>query len=132
MAATSSTDKRPLSPHVQIWRWHATMAASIAHRVSGIALYVGSALIAALIISLAIGPDAYATMMDLVLSIPGRIVLLGFTGALSYHFLNGVRHLVWDGPGVGFSPKVASAVSVFNFLLATAITFGIWALAYFG
>ena len=108
------------------------MAASIAHRVSGIALYVGSALIAALIISLAIGPDAYATMMDLVLSIPGRIVLLGFTGALSYHFLNGVRHLVWDGPGVGFSPKVASAVSVFNFLLATAITFGIWALAYFG
>ena len=132
MAATSSTDKRPLSPHVQIWRWHATMAASIAHRVSGIALYVGSALIAALIISLAIGPDAYATMMDLVLSIPGRIVLLGFTGALSYHFLNGVRHLVWDGPGVGFSPKVASAVSIFNFLLATAITFGIWALAYFG
>ena len=132
MAATSSTDKRPLSPHVQIWRWHATMAASIAHRVSGVALYVGSALIAALIISLAIGPDAYATMMDLVLSIPGRIVLLGFTGALSYHFLNGVRHLVWDGPGVGFSPKVASAVSIFNFLLATAITFGIWALAYFG
>lgn len=108
------------------------MAASIAHRVSGGALYVGSALIAALIISLASGPKAYAAMMDLVLSIPGRIVLLGFTAALAYHFLNGLRHLIWDGPGVGFSPKVASMVSVLNFLLAIAATLGIWALAYYG
>ena len=132
MASTNSSDTRPLSPHVQIWRWHATMAASIAHRVSGAALYFGSALIAALIISLASGPEAYAAMMDLVLSIPGRIVLLGFTGALAYHFLNGLRHLIWDGPGVGFSPKVASMISVLNFLLAIAVTLGIWALAYFG
>lgn len=108
------------------------MAASIAHRVSGCALYFGSALIAALIISLAAGPEAYAATMDVVLSIPGRIVLLGFTGALMYHFANGIRHLIWDGPGTGFSPKVASAVSVFNFLFAIAATVGIWALAYFG
>lgn len=131
MASTKTTDTRPLSPHVQIWRWHATMAASIAHRVSGCALYFGSALIAALIISLAMGPDAYEFMMGLVLSIPGRIILLGFTGALTYHFANGLRHLIWDGPGAGFSPAAASAVSVFNFLFAIAATIGIWATAYF-
>ena len=131
MASTPDTGQRPLSPHVSIWRWHATMAASIAHRVSGVALYVGSALIAALIISVAMGPDAYETVLGLVLSIPGRIVLLGFTGALSYHFANGIRHLIWDGPGTGFSPGVASMVSIFNFLFATLATLGIWALAYY-
>ena len=131
MASTQSTDERPLSPHVQIWRWHATMAASIAHRISGVALYMGSALIAALIISIAMGPDAYETVYGLILSIPGRIVLLGFTGALTYHFANGIRHLIWDGPGTGFSPGVASMVSIFNFLFATAATVGIWAMAYF-
>ncbi len=131
MASTQSTDERPLSPHVQIWRWHATMAASIAHRISGVALYIGSALIAALIISIAMGPDAYETVYGLILSIPGRIVLLGFTGALTYHFANGIRHLIWDGPGTGFSPGVASMVSIFNFLFATAATVGIWAMAYF-
>jgi len=108
------------------------MAASIAHRVSGCALYFGSALIAALIISVAIGPEAYAAVMELLLSIPGRIVLFGFTAALSYHLANGIRHLIWDGPGAGFSPGAASAVSVFNFLFAIAATFGIWAFAYFG
>ena len=108
------------------------MAASIAHRVSGSALYFGSALIAAIIISLAMGQEAYNTVMGLALSIPGRLVLFGFTAALSYHFANGIRHLVWDGPGTGFSPKVASAVSVFKFLFAIAATFGIWALAYYG
>ena len=132
MAATKSTDNRPLSPHVQIWRWHATMAASIAHRVSGCALYFGSALIAALIISLAMGPEAFDTMMGLVMSIPGRIVLLGFTGALTYHFANGIRHLIWDGPGAGFAPKTASWVSIFNFGFATGATLAIWALAYYG
>lgn len=108
------------------------MAASIAHRVSGCALYFGSALIAALIISVALGPEAYAVTMDFMLSIFGRIVLFGFTAALSYHFANGIRHLIWDGPGTGFSPDVASFVSIFNFLFAIAATFGIWAFAYYG
>lgn len=132
MASPQSPDSRPLSPHVSIWRWHATMAASIAHRISGVALYVGSALIAALVIAAASGPAAYDSVMNLVLSIPGRVVLLGFTGALTYHFANGIRHLIWDGPGAGFAPRAASIVSVFNFVFATAATIGIWAFAYLG
>jgi len=131
MASTPTTGQRPLSPHVSIWRWHATMAASIAHRISGCALYFGSALIAALIISIAMGSEAYETMFGLIMTIPGRLVLFGFTAALTYHFANGIRHLIWDGPGAGFSPGVASLVSVFNFLFAIAATLGIWAIAYF-
>lgn len=132
MASTQSTDTRPLSPHVSVWRWHATMAASIAHRVSGCALYFGSALIAALIISVAMGPEAYAFMMGIVMSVFGRLVLFGFTGALTYHFANGIRHLIWDGPGIGFSPRLASLVSIFNFVFAIVATVGIWAFAYYG
>ena len=131
MASSQSTNTRPLSPHVSIWRWHATMAASISHRVSGSALYVGSALIAALIISAAMGEETYEAVRGLVLSIPGRLVLLGFTAALSYHFANGIRHLIWDGPGTGFSPGTASFVSVFNFVFAILATLGIWSFAYF-
>lgn len=131
MASTQSTDTRPLSPHVSIWRWHATMAASIAHRISGVALYIGSAVIAALIIAVAVGPEAFRSTMAYVMSIPGRLILLGFTGAITYHFANGMRHLIWDGPGAGFSPKVASAVSIFNFLFAIVATVCIWAFAYY-
>ena len=132
MTSTQSTDNRPLSPHVSIWRWHATMAASICHRISGVALYIGSALIAALIIAVATGPAAYAAVMGHVLSWYGRVILLGFTGALTYHFANGLRHLIWDGPGTGFAPGTASLVSIFNFVFAIAATLGIWAFAYYG
>lgn len=132
MASSNTTDQRPLSPHVSVWRWHATMAASIAHRVSGCALYFGSALIAALIISVAMGAEAYESMMAIVLSFPGRLVLFGFTAALAYHFANGLRHLIWDGPGTGFAPRTASMVSIFNFAFAIVATLGIWAFAYYG
>lgn len=131
MATTQSTDSRPLSPHVSIWRWHATMAASIAHRVSGSVLYFGTALIAALIISAAAGPAAYEAVMGHILSIYGRAILFGFTVALTFHAVNGIRHLLWDGPGIGFSPGMASMVSVLNFLFAILAAVGIWSFAYF-
>ena len=132
MASLNSRDTRPLSPHVSIWRWHPTMAASIAHRVSGCALYFGSALIAALVISVAMGPEAYGAVSDIVLSVFGRLVLFGFTAALAYHFANGLRHLIGDGPGVGYAPRTASLVSIFNFVFAIVATLGIWAFAYYG
>ncbi len=126
-----ATAPRPLSPHVQVWKWHWTMAASISHRISGCALYAGTALVAAWVVSAAMGPDAYAATASLLLSWPGRLVLFGFTAALCFHFANGIRHLVWDGPGVGFAPRTASAVSVFNFVFATLAALGIWSFAYF-
>ena len=131
MAAQHNADSRPLSPHIQIWKWHATMAASISHRVSGSALYVGTFLLAAWIIAAATGPEAYAHVESFMLSWFGRLILFGFTAAITYHFANGIRHLIWDGPGTGFSPGAASGVSVFNFVFAILATIGIWSLAYF-
>ena len=123
--------ERPLSPHVQVWRWHVTMLGSILHRVSGIGLYFGAFIIAAWAVSLAYGPEAYADYMAFMGSWFGKLILLALTAAAFYHLANGVRHLVWD-TGRGFNPKQADmtgiAAIVFT-VLATAATWWVAALA---
>ena len=130
MASSNTGDSRPLSPHLQVWKFHATMAASIMHRMTGVGLYVGSVLLVAWIVAAATGPQAYDAVLAVLLHPVGQVFLVLWTLAVTYHFANGIRHLLWDGPKVGFSPKVASAWSVFNFLFSAAATAGIWALAY--
>ncbi len=131
MASTNTGDSRPLSPHLQVWKFHATMVASIMHRMTGVGLYIGSMLLAAWIVSAAMGPEAYEAVLGVMLHPIGRVFLFLWTLAVTYHFANGIRHLLWDGPKVGFSPKVASAWSMFNFVFAIAASLGIWALAYY-
>lgn len=126
MAGSEWTDKRPLSPHVQIWRWHATMAASIFHRVTGVGLYGGAFLITAWIVALGMGEGAYEAIEALIFSVPGQILLFLWAMAVLYHFANGLRHLIWDGPGAGFNPRQASAASIFNFAFAVFGAVGVW------
>jgi succinate dehydrogenase / fumarate reductase, cytochrome b subunit len=118
MSGKPKADSRPLSPHLQVWRFHATMLASITHRITGVGLYFGTLLIAAWLLALASGPEAYSVAEAILYSIPGQIILFLWAVAVLYHFANGIRHLVWDGPGIGFSPKVASQVSIFNYAFA--------------
>lgn len=118
MSGTSRADTRPLSPHLQIWRPHLTMAASITHRITGTALYFGTFLIAAWIVALATGAECYPQIEGLVTAWYGKVVLYFWTVAVLFHFVNGIRHMLWDGPGIGFDPKTASAVSLFNYLFA--------------
>ena len=87
---------RPLSPHLQIYRWYLTMALSIAHRVTGSALAVGLLLLTWWLMALAGGPESFATVRAVMDNFLGGLVLFGFTLFLFYHTLNGVRHLVWD------------------------------------
>lgn len=129
MAGQGSTDSRPLSPHLQVWDWHATMYGSIFHRVTGVGLYGGAFLIGAWIIALATGPEAYGVVEMVARSIPGQLLLFAWLMAVLYHLANGLRHLIWDGPGMGFSPKVASLWSLFNFAFAIAGAAIIWSLA---
>lgn len=131
MAGSEWTDKRPLSPHVQIWRWHATMAASIFHRVTGVGLYGGAFLITAWIVALGMGEGPYEFVESVIFSLPGQVLLYLWTMAVLFHFANGLRHLIWDGPGAGFDPKRASAVSVFNFAFAIFGAAAIWSAASF-
>lgn len=117
-----------MSPHLTIWRWHITMASSIANRATGVALYVGALIAAAWALSLASGPDAYATFKGLLGSPLGLVVMFGLTISFFYHLANGIRHLVWDA-GYGFALKTANAASVFVFAFTVAATIAVWAIA---
>lgn len=128
MSQTGRTDTRPLSPHVSIWRWHITMASSIFHRVSGVANYIGMIAVVAWLFAAAMGPEAYDAFAAVAASIPGQIILFGFTLSIIYHLLNGVRHLVWD-IGHGFAPKTANLTGWLVLVLAIAGAIGVWVAA---
>jgi succinate dehydrogenase / fumarate reductase cytochrome b subunit len=121
--------ERPLSPHLQVWRWHITMATSILHRATGVALYVGALIGAAWAISLAEGPDAYATFKHLLGSPLGKLVMFGLTVSFFYHLANGIRHLTWDA-GRGLNVKTANATAIVVFAFAAAASVAIWIIAF--
>ena len=98
---------RPLSPHLQVWRWHVTMFASIATRLTGSALYAGLLIMAGWALALAFGPNAYAGYMNLLGSPLGLLVLFGLAVSIFYHLAAGVRHLGFDS-GKGFLPSSAN------------------------
>jgi succinate dehydrogenase / fumarate reductase, cytochrome b subunit len=108
MAGSTHEDKRPLSPHLGVWRWHVTMATSIFHRASGVAFYIGAMILAGWLAALASGPEAYETFMGVMTNPLGLLIMFGITAAACYHLSNGIRHLVWDA-GKGFAPKTSSA-----------------------
>ena len=128
--ASRARREPPLSPHLQVWRWHVTMWTSILHRATGIALYVGALIAAGWAVSLAAGPDAYATFKGLLGSPLGLVVMFGLTLSWTYHLANGVRHLVWDsGHGLDLKSANASGVLVLAFALAATISlFGVAAM----
>jgi succinate dehydrogenase / fumarate reductase cytochrome b subunit len=99
---------RPLSPHLQIYRWQITSVLSILHRAMGVALSAGTILLAAWLIAAASGPDAFDAMQGFVGSWFGMLLLLGWSVALFYHLLNGVRHLFWDA-GYGLDIRTVHA-----------------------
>jgi len=117
---------RPLSPHVQVWRWHVTMAASILHRATGVALYGGALILAGWALALASGPGAYGAYMSILASILGRIVLFGVTVSLFFHMANGIRHLFWDA-GKGFTPRTADRTAWLALAFGFAAAIAVWA-----
>ena len=97
---------RPLSPHLQIYKWQLTSVLSILHRMTGIALSFGALYLATWVIFAAASPRSYAMFQDFNVSIVGRIVLGGWLFSAFYHLCNGIRHLFWDA-GYGFELKDA-------------------------
>ena len=125
MAQQSAQRPRPLSPHLQIYRWPVTMATSIAHRATGIALSAGMILLAWWLMAAATGPDAYHVFAASAAHPVGQIVLFGILWSLAFHFFNGIRHLAWDvGWGFDVSTANRSGVAVvFLSLLAAIVIF---------
>ena len=87
---------RPLSPHLQIYRWQLTSVLSILHRATGIWLALGSGLLVWWLVAAAAGPEAYGAAAGFFRSWIGLLLLFGWTLSLFYHLCNGIRHLAWD------------------------------------
>jgi succinate dehydrogenase / fumarate reductase cytochrome b subunit len=121
----------PLSPHLQIYRWPITMAASITHRVTGIALSGGTLFLAWWLIAAASGPEAYDRFARAAAHPLGQVVLFGFVWSLAFHLLNGIRHLAWDF-GYGFKVPVARRTAAAAFALSVLIAVAVFAAAWFG
>ena len=127
MAETKRAVERPLSPHLGIYRMQITMLMSIVHRITGGALYFGTLLLAAWLISAAMGERPFAAVNALFGHPLGKLVLFGYTWALFHHMLGGMRHLLWD-TGRGLQPQVRRHVSAGSPSWArSSLTVALWA-----
>lgn len=120
--------ERPLSPHLQVYRWQVQMVTSIIHRATGVILVIGSLLVAWGLLALAGGPEQWAHFTGIARSGFGFLILFGWSWALAYHLLNGVRHLVQDA-GYGYKVESfirSSWISVVGSLVLTAL---VWLVA---
>ena len=91
-----NTSGQPLSPHLTIYRWPITMVLSIIHRITGVALSVGLVALVAWLAVIAYDFIPYDPVLAFMRSLPGRVVLFGFSFAFFFHLSNGIRHLIWD------------------------------------
>ncbi|GIL40631.1 succinate dehydrogenase, cytochrome b556 subunit [Roseiterribacter gracilis] len=120
---------RPLSPHLQIYRWHLSMVLSIVHRATGVALAGGLLLFSWWILALASGPEAFAHLRGFIGSPFGLFLLLGWTWSLFFHLANGIRHLIWDTGAALDLPSVKTG-GVIVLVLSVLLTAVAWATVY--
>ena len=120
---------RPLSPHLQIYRWHATMTMSILHRVTGAGLYFGTILLVWWLVAAASGPEAFDLANRVLGSWFGLVVLFGFTWALVHHMLGGIRHLIWDF-GVGLDAPARDRLAIATLVGSAIVTPLLWLLGF--
>jgi succinate dehydrogenase / fumarate reductase cytochrome b subunit len=123
-----ATRERPLSPHLQVYRWQITMVMSILHRATGVALTVGAFGLAWWLVSLALGGETAARAMACVGSPIGLLFVFAFSLSLMYHFFNGIRHLLWDvGRGYDIPSVYKTGYTVAG--LTVVVTALLWFLA---
>ena len=125
MAETKRTVERPISPHLGIYRMQITMLMSIVHRITGGALYFGTILLAAWLVSAAIGDRAFATVNELFGHPLGKFVLFGYSWALLHHMLGGMRHLLWD-TGRAMDIRSADVLGWLTILGSLSLTVLLW------
>jgi succinate dehydrogenase / fumarate reductase, cytochrome b subunit len=122
---------RPLSPHLDVYRWQIGSTLSILHRITGMGLALGIVALAYWLTSIAGGVEAYTCAMRVFSSPFGIIFLIGWTFAFLFHLLNGVRHLFWDA-GYGFERAQRHASGWFAVLGAVVLTAAVWLVVWHG
>jgi succinate dehydrogenase / fumarate reductase, cytochrome b subunit len=121
--------ERPLSPHLQTYRFTLTMAMSIIHRITGVALYFGTLLLVWWLIAASSGPAAYSQVQAFTSSFIGRLIVLGYTWALLHQLLSGIRYFVWD-LGYGFKPNEREGLTWIALVGGIALTVLLWIAGY--
>jgi succinate dehydrogenase / fumarate reductase, cytochrome b subunit len=121
-------NKNPLSPHLQIYRWHISSLLSITHRISGLMNLLALILIFFWLLTLSLGESNYELFLLTINSFFGKFILIGFVWSMSFHLLSGIRHLAWDF-GYGFEIKTANISGITVIILSLIITIIFWLFA---
>ena len=130
MSKSAATRPRPLSPHLQVYRLIPTMLTSIMHRITGGALYAGMLLIAWWLIAAATSEDWFSNAQWLLGSWIGLLVLVGFSWAMFFHLLGGIRHLLWD-TGYAMEKHTATALAKATIAGSLILTALLWAVIFY-
>ena len=126
---TAAQRPRPLSPHLQVYKFMLSYLMSGLHRISGFVLYFGVLLVAWWLVAAAAGPNAYGNFEWFMGSLIGRLVLLGYTWELLHHLLGGIRHLIWD-LGYGFEPAEREFLALATIVGSISLTLIVWVVGY--
>ena len=100
-------NNNPLSPHIQIYRWHISSLVSISHRITGVINIVALTIICFWIASLLLGENSYEFTKIFLNSIFGKFIILGLVWSFSFQILSEIRHLIMD-LGYGFEPRMTN------------------------
>ncbi len=114
-------EKNPLSPHLQIYRWHLSMILSITHRIIGVVNSVAIILICLWTISLLFGEENYEIIKIIFQSFFGKLLIISLSWSFSFHILSEIRHLIWD-LGYGFDLKISKITGIITIIGSLALT----------
>ena len=117
----------PLSPHLSIYKFKLSLLMSIAHRITGAALYFSMLIFLFFLISLSIGASGYEIFSLIINTWIGKLVMLGITWAIFHHMLGGLRHFLWDMVK-GFEVKTVDKLATISLLGGIALTVIYWSL----
>ncbi len=122
--------RRPLSPHLEIYRPMLTMVMSIVHRLTGSALYIGTVFLAWWLVAASSDAGSYAVIAGFFRSFVGQVFLFGFTWAFFTHLLGGIRHMIWDA-GYGFDHPEREYLAQATLIGGIGLAVIVWLIAYF-
>ena len=114
-------NKAPLSPHIQIYKWHISSLVSITHRITGIINIIGITFICLLVSLLILGENNYEMINLFLSSMIGKFIILGLTWSFSFQILSEIRHLIMD-LGYGFDLKVTKITGLFVIIGSIVLT----------
>ena len=118
-------NKNPLSPHIQVYRWHVSSLVSISHRITGIINIVAITIICFWIVSLLLGEASYENIKIFLNSIFGKFIILGLVWSFSFQILSEIRHLIMD-LGYGFelqATKITGLIVIFGSFILTILIY---------